>query len=279
MSKIGLKREITDKFYTKTNIARDCFTQFINHVSPKKTDYLIEPSAGNGSFSNLFKEFNFTKTYQYDILPEHEGITKMDFLELDVTKFKECKRQVHVIGNPPFGRQSSIAKQFIKKCGEFAHSISFILPKSFKKESMNKVFPLNFHLVFEEDIPNDSFTIDEDSYHVECVFQVWIRKETEREVKKAVTPILYTYVKKTESPSLSIRRVGVNAGKLSEEIQDKSIQSHYFIKLKEGVSKDLFLEEYNKNVKFEFNNSVGPKSISKSEFDKEIIESVQNLQI
>jgi hypothetical protein len=47
---------------------------------------------------------------------------------------------IHIIGNPPFGRQSSTAIKFIKKSCLFCNSLSFILPKSFKKDSLkNKV--------------------------------------------------------------------------------------------------------------------------------------------
>ena len=37
--------------------------------------------------------------------------------------------KIHIIGNPPFGRQSSLAIKFIKKSVEYCDSISFILPK------------------------------------------------------------------------------------------------------------------------------------------------------
>ena len=56
---------------------------------------------------------------------------------------QNCFKKIHIIGNPPFGRQSSLAIKFIKKSAEFCDSISFILPKSFKKDSLKKHFPLN----------------------------------------------------------------------------------------------------------------------------------------
>ena len=48
---------------------------------------------------------------------------------------------LHFIGNPPFGRQSSLAKKFIKhicSCDK-TKTIAFILPKSFKKDSLKKL--------------------------------------------------------------------------------------------------------------------------------------------
>ena len=73
----------------------------------------------------------------YDIAPEHPAIEQLNFLNFDES-ILDGKYKTHIIGNPPFGRQSSMAIQFIKKCCSFADSISFILPKSFKKESMRK---------------------------------------------------------------------------------------------------------------------------------------------
>ena len=55
---------------------------------------------------------------------------------------------------------------------------------------------------------------------------------------------------------------------LDEEIEDKSEQSHYFIKL-DTINVDEFIDNFQK-LKFNTDNTVGPKSISKNEFIKEI---------
>jgi len=264
----GLNRIQSDKFYTIDYIARVCFQYFLLHVSPHQLDTIIEPSAGNGSFSNLLHQF--TNSHAFDIQPEHPSIAEQDFFTLDLSTYQT---PIHFIGNPPFGRQSGVAKRFIKKAAEVASSISFILPKSFKKESMNKAFPQNFHKVFEYDIPKNSFTIDSKPHHVECVFQIWIKRDHHREKIIIVTPSFYTYVKKDEDPDISIRRVGVNAGKVSVSIEEKSSQSHYFLKLKD-ITIDKFVDAYTSHIHFSHNNSVGPKSISKTELDQAITDNI-----
>lgn len=72
------------------------------------------------------------------------------------------------------------------------------------------------------------------------------------------------FVKKTENPDISIRRVGVNAGIIDQNIDQKSIQSHYFIKF---TNDKTIADNINKLsvISYEFNNTVGPKSISKQE--------------
>ena len=59
-----------------------------------------------------------------------------------------------------------------------------------------------------------------------------------------------------------------------KEIDDKSPQSHYFIKFTNNKSLNYNLNKL-KDIKFDNNNTVGPKSISKQElileFNKLII--------
>jgi len=145
-------------------------------------------------------------------------------------------------------------------------SISFILPKSFKKDSMKKYFASNFHIIAELDLPNDSFLVNNKSHNVPCIFQIWKKLSYDREEIKKLEPIGFSFVKKDENPDISFRRVGVYVGKIETDVEDKSIQSHYFIKF----------DKYNKNILnnlrtivFNTNNTTGPKSISKQELIKE----------
>ena len=200
-------------------------------------------------------------------MPESENILKQDFLLFDETQLTK-NGKIHVIGNPPFGRQSSLAKKFIKKSCRFADSISFILPKSFKKDSFQKVFANNFHLIFQQDLPKDSFEVDKISHDVPCVFQVWVKKDTNRQIPDSEEPTYYKFVKKNENPDVAVRRVGVYAGQLYlNDLTSKSNQSHYFIKLYDGIDMAQFLNGF-KSLVFSSDNTVGPKSISKSELIK-----------
>lgn len=259
--KTGLQRNCIDKYYTKPDISIKCVKTFKRVVKPKQTDVIIEPSAGNGVFIEPLKMVENAK-YFYDIEPEHKDVIKQDFLSFKWTE----PEPAHIIGNPPFGRQSSLAIKFIKKSAEFASSISFILPKSFKKESMQKHFPLNFHLVHEEDVPDKSFLVEGKEHDVPCVFQIWIKKNEQRRIPQKLEPTGFRFVKKSENPDIAIRRVGVYAGKVFEETQDKSEQSHYFIKLDDIEDIRKF-----KDIKYEHNNTVGPRSISKQEIISKII--------
>ena len=265
----GLKRKTTDKYYTSESTVNKCIDLIKGKINIQENDLCIEPSAGNGAFNNgiksLFKNYKF-----YDLEPENSEIIKQDYLEYDHNTINKKKvNKVHIIGNPPFGRQSSLAIKFIKKSAEYCDSISFILPKSFKKDSLKKHFHLNFHLVLEFDLPKNSFIVDKKEYDVPCVFQIWIKKDTYRKVAEKFIPNKYKFVKKEEEHDISFRRVGVNAGDVDIHTEKKSIQSHYFIKFDNDLfSNEIFikLSKINHECK---NNTCGPKSISKQELIKE----------
>lgn len=261
--KKGLKRNTIDKFYTKDDIVKFCFDIISEKLSINKNDLVIEPSAGNGSFINGIEKLSNSFKF-YDIEPEHERITKQDYLLYDYQEDKENFNKIHIIGNPPFGRQSSLTIQFIKKSCEFCDTISFILPKSFKKDSLQKSFPLHFHLLHQNDLPNNSFLVNGSEHNVPCIFQIWEKRTENRMVKEKKEPEGFFFVKKAENPDISFRRVGVNAGKIDVNSQEKSIQSHYFLKFKNNKSLQDNINVLSK-ISFEFNNTVGPKSISKQE--------------
>tara|TARA_B100001093_G_scaffold296363_1_gene282573 strand:- start:2018 stop:2857 length:840 start_codon:yes stop_codon:yes gene_type:complete len=273
--KTGLQRNLSDKYYTSKEIVKKCMSSFTKLINVEDDDLCIEPSAGNGSFINEIKK-TFNKYYFYDIYPENELITKLDYLKFEIKDLNQnCFKKIHVIGNPPFGRQSSLAIKFIKKSSQFCDSISFILPKSFKKDSLKKHFPLNFHLIEEYELPENSFEVNKLKYNVPCVFQIWIKKNTLRKLPIKLKPIEFKFVKKNVKHDLSFRRVGVYAGKIDTFTVDKSPQSHYFIKFEKKIN-DIFLKELSKINYKSKNNTVGPKSISKQELIKEFNNLIKN---
>ena len=85
-------KEINDKFYTHQSVAKMC----IDMIDLSSYDVIVEPSAGNGSFSN-----QIPNCIAYDLVPEHPNIIQQDYLKLDTWRF--IGKKVLTIGNPPFG--------------------------------------------------------------------------------------------------------------------------------------------------------------------------------
>ena len=77
----------------------------------------------------------------------------------------------------------------------------------------------------------------------------------------------FIIVNKNDNPDISVRRVGVYAGKIDTNL-DKSIQSNYFIKFTNDKNIEDNIELL-KNIHFQHNNTVGPRSISKPELIEE----------
>lgn len=253
----GIKHEL-DKFYTTHDVALYCIS-LVENI--KEYDLIIEPSAGSGAFSK-----NIEQCIAYDIEPEHESIIKQDWFKVDKTQFDNKK--VLVIGNPPFGTNGNIALNFIKE-SSFADGIAFILPKSFKKESVKNRIPLNFALKIEQDLPSNSFTLNGNTYNVPCVFQYWIKSDTPRTIiKGSVKSDIIEFVDKDKA-DFRIQRVGGNAGKASKDI-NKSISSNYFVKNISNIDTDILITMINNHIFPTINDTVGPRSLSKRELVKEI---------
>ena len=180
LKKYGKKRLLSnkyDQFYTKEDCSVMCLTNLKNFIDINNFDIVIEPSAGTGSFNKAFRKLfpNYQgKFISYDIDPKADDIIKQDYLKLDISDFKD--KNVLVIGNPPFGQNSKLAKLFIKKSCEYANIIAFILSSSFKKNTMNNCFNLFFHKEQEFEIPEDAFIVDDKIHNVDCIFQIWKKK-------------------------------------------------------------------------------------------------------
>ena len=168
-----------DKFYT-AQFAVDMCVGIVKRNVPinKNKDFIIEPSAGGGAFIDSIKQL--TKRYKfYDIKPEHPEIEQKDFLKMNVNR--NCfTHKIIVIGNCPFGSHFRLCIKFIKKCSEFADTIAFILPQNFKKKCNHKYFPREFHLIAEQDLPNNSFIEDAKIRDLRTVFQIWEKRDNLR---------------------------------------------------------------------------------------------------
>lgn len=245
----GLRRTVIDQYYTCPEVARSC-VDILRGFAPMDRLW-IEPSAGTGVFLSLVPN-----ALGYDIDPKHTRVKRADFMDVVVPPGSV------VFGNPPFGRQSTLARAFIRHAAETAEWIGFILPRSFTKPSMQKAFPLCFHLVHSSDLPHNSFVVNDDPYNVPCVFQVWKREETPRNVEEIPRPVGFSFVKKTDPHSFAFRRVGGTAGRCSLP-SDQNVQSHYFIRLDDETKIEHILAA---SMTHTFpTNTTGPRSLSKQE--------------
>lgn len=256
------KKHTADKFYTKAEIARICLDSIPGGV--EQYTLSIEPSAGSGSFSSLIPG-----SLALDLHPEAEGIIEQDWFTYSRERNIDPQEKVLVFGNPPFGQQNSLAVRFINHAATFADTVAFVLPLSFKKDSVQDRLDKHLHLVLELELPKKAFTLHGEDYGVPCIFQVW-EYDASRVRKKSVkvAPAGFSFVKKEDSPHISVQRVGGRAGSASVDYAEKSVQSNYFLKFDPVLGYDdlkKVTDGINDATFASRDHSVGPRSISKTD--------------
>ena len=170
----SVKTRGLDQFYTNPDVAVRCYHKLASVVDMNQYDIHLEPSAGSGSFFTLM---DHNKRVGIDKDPKTKEVTRMDFFDYQPV----AGNRYMVVGNPPFGKISSLAIQFFNKSAEFAGCIAFIIPRTFKRVSVQNRLDVNFHLLYSEDLPVSPCCFTP-PMSAKCCFQIWVKKETPRHV-------------------------------------------------------------------------------------------------
>jgi len=243
------KKDINDKFYTKEYISIEC----IKLLNLNAYDYVIEPSAGGGSFSNNIQHDNLIAI---DLYPESEDIIKEDWFEFN----RNIKGQLLIVGNPPFGERNNLSKKFIKKAISLnPKTIAFILPDVFNKYTLQSIFPKEYRLKEVKKLPKNSFILNEIEYDIPCSFFIWDISEGEDlrfDVSKYITND-FEFISKPNTNNNCFFILGA-APNTTKEIKDVSCNNRgYYIKPK-IKTKEYLLKKF-KEIKFIGYSSVNGK--------------------
>ena len=216
-----------DQYYTNPATADFCVQQVrALAVARQKDAFFLEPSAGAGAFLNLLPPKSRTGL---DIAPAHPEVVQADFLSY-TPPAELARRPVIVLGNPPFGRNSSLALKFINHAARFARVVAFILPKTFQKAHSIRRIDRHLHLVAEYPIPSYAFIFESQPWDVPCVFQIWERRDVLRQDSESIrTHADFAFVPRQEA-DFAIRRVGRSAGAVFREFERFAKSSHHFVK-------------------------------------------------
>lgn len=261
-----IRKDGLDKFYTLEFYSKQCIDNVFKIYNKDTFDLIIEPSAGNGSFYNQIIHDN---KIGIDIEPEDICIIKQDFL-----KYKPPleMKNILVIGNPPFGKNNSLAIKFFNYASKFSNVIAFIIPRTFRKVSIQNKLNTNFHLIYDEDVPiNKCFNV---KIFVKCCFQIWQKKEYEREIIKLSTkcndweflPLGEKDDNNQPTPPINadfaIRAYGGKIGKICvDNLEKLRPKSWHWIKIT-NVEKDELIKrfsclDYSKSENTARQNSIG----------------------
>lgn len=131
----------------------------------------IEPTAGKGVFVEALRPyFHYLTLHAGDLEPKHPDVKQWDALKVDVpallwhpTKGVQVPRDhVLLIGNPPFGRQSALAKQVWSHYSPHCGYAGMIVPRSMaipKWYSKSRTIPDDHDLLSVHSLPSDKFEL------------------------------------------------------------------------------------------------------------------------
>jgi hypothetical protein len=287
-----------DKYYTSPDVSIKCVDILSNLIPFTSDDIFLEPSAGEGSFVNaLIKyEVKIDNIYAIDI-EDHLSHRLVNFYHGDFLTHKGfpalkiLKKGFNVIGNPPFGKNSSMAVKFFNRAASFSPNIiAFIVPRSFQKPSISNRLDRNYHLIHMNVLEKNSFIYENIIYDVPCIWTIWVHKdynpseEKRGEIKFDLDRIrgklrdllvkgptetnLVKFVKPDEC-TVIIQRVGVAAGKVSSDRKyinsKKTSKNFYFVLINSDVIENLDLSNCERKYW-----TAGMPSLTKSDVVEEI---------
>lgn len=256
-----------DQFYTNAKLATKYAASILRRW--KGADVLfVEPSAGTGAFVEPLVHAK-RKFRAIDIEPKSHLVERMDFLESPLI-FRGVHEAIVVLGNPPFGKNSNIAIKFFNHAANYADEIAFILPRTFRKESVHSKLHSSFHLSHDEDVCNNAFLYDGQEYDVPCCWQIWQRTKNRR-LPNTVPSVDHLIEFTTpENADFAMRRVGFYAGRVkTKDIRSLSSTTHYFLKEKaKGVRQVLSDIDWVSIT----SQTAGTRSLSKKELAKKLTE-------
>ncbi|KPF91886.1 hypothetical protein IP81_07410 [Novosphingobium sp. AAP83] len=226
---------------------------------------MLEPCAGDGAFFKLMPYGSLA----CDIDAKYPGVILSDFFAIMV----QSERPVMTIGNPPFGRNASLAVDFFNHAATMSDVIAFVLPRSFRKRSVQNRLHRNFHLVHEKIVEGYAFLFMGKPCNVPVVFQIWEYRDDERRLHNVKTSHPdFKFVASDESttsdkPDFAIQRVGARAGDIHHDFS-KSKNAHYFIHVVDRSPENVaYVERIMGSLNFAkmVRNVAGNPSLAKSE--------------
>tara|TARA_B100000424_G_scaffold270386_1_gene269581 strand:- start:807 stop:1817 length:1011 start_codon:yes stop_codon:yes gene_type:complete len=174
-----------EQYYTNVDVVDLCLAEVQKHIDLKgKT--LLEPCGGTGEFIKGFQRIGVptSNIISYDIEPKHPLVKKGNYLK---TNFSDHNDLISIT-NPPFGRASSLAKQFFEHATTHCEYICYLVPKSWRKWTVHNSLDRHYHLISDIEMPKNCFYLPDGTSKeadvLNTVFQIWQRKKKKRKTIK-----------------------------------------------------------------------------------------------
>jgi predicted RNA methylase len=176
-----------EQYYTTPEAVKICLDEVRRHIDLDGR-IILEPCGGTGEFIEGFRRIGIKdkNILSYDIDPKHELVCKANYLEVEFRR-----TDLISITNPPYGRASSLAKKFFQHASDHCEYICYLVPKSWRKWSVQNSLDNNFHLISDIEMPKNCFYRPDSEGEskkdvLNTVFQIW--KKDNRQRRKIKIP-------------------------------------------------------------------------------------------
>lgn len=219
-----------EQFYTPRSLACELVAKAESVIPNFTKRNFLEPAGGNGSFIEALAERGIKRVEAVDLYPKHALVRRGNFLD-----FEPSNKNLVTISNPPFGRNNALAIPFFNHAAAFSEYICFLVPRSWRKWSVQNRLAENFHKVLDEDVfvsyEDEKGIAVRQANNLRTCFQIWQRQSVAR--AKIVVPDNDLIQKvPPEQAELAIRAFGFGCGKVLDNFDPKKNTTLMFLKVK-----------------------------------------------
>jgi predicted RNA methylase len=247
-------RRVTGKeqYYTPRPLARELVAIAEGVIPDFVNRTFLEPAGGNGSFISALGDLGIEKISAVDLYPKHSLVQRGNFLN-----FTPPQDNLVTISNPPFGRNNALAIPFFNHAANFSEYICFLVPRSWRKWSVENRLDERFHKLLDQEIfvsyEDDKGVPVRQANNLRTCFQVWQRRQTPRE--KIVVPDNGLLQKVSpDHAQLAIRVFGYGCGTVLRKFEPKKNTTLMFLKAKNqqviGLLPQLDYQRFSKNTAY-----------------------------
>ncbi|MEN9752360.1 MAG: hypothetical protein RL670_51, partial [Actinomycetota bacterium] len=228
--KLG-NRRVTGKeqYYTPSDLAAELVSLVAEAVGGLAGKTVLEPAGGTGAFIAAAEAAGASEIHSFDIEPLHGSVAKADFLTQNLSL-----RGAVAISNPPFGRNNSLSIPFFNKAAEYADTIAFIVPRSWRKWSVINRLDPNFRLTFDRDLQinyvDAAGKLISKKRALNTCFQIWQRSEQARG-QLAVRDNGFITKTSPELADISLTIFGYGCGSVRTVFERRPNTTQMFLKL------------------------------------------------
>jgi predicted RNA methylase len=210
MEKLGNRRKTgVEQYYTPKDLARNLSEELIAITGSDSS--FLEPAGGNGSFVSALESLGVEKIQAVDLYPKHPRVKNADFLS-----HTPKGSNLVTISNPPFGRNNSLSIPFFNHAANHSEYIAFLVPRSWRKWSVQNRLDRRFHLISDRDVAVNYVTDTGErigaNNDLRTCFQIWQRQDTLRPLIRVQDQGLVKKCK-PETADIAIRVFGFGCGK------------------------------------------------------------------